>query len=214
MNEVTAQSGAASGRREERKAENRAKLLAAARKVFAEKGLGAATARDIVRETDLATGTFYNYFRDKEDAFQALLEESSERTRAAVREERLKLDVTLEERVEAAFRTYFELALEDRELFEVFRRNSGVIAADHNLFEPAIGELIEDLVEWAHAGDIPPVDIDYLATASAGLGFQIATHLMDREPPDVDGATQFCTRFFLGGVRALAEAATAASASP
>src|SRR5437763_11427710 len=95
------------GRREELKAQNRAKLLAAARKVFAEKGLGAATARDIVRETDLATGTFYNYFRDKEDAFQALLEESSERTRAAVREERLKLDVTLEERVEAAFRTYF-----------------------------------------------------------------------------------------------------------
>src|SRR5256885_6060635 len=111
-------SAAAAGRREERKAENRAKLLAAARKVFAEKGLGAATARDIVRETDLATGTFYNYFRDKEDVFQALLEESSERTRAAVREERLKLDVTLEERVEAAFRAYFELALEDRELFE------------------------------------------------------------------------------------------------
>ena len=37
------------GRREERKAQNRAKLLAAARKVFAEKGVGAATARDIVR---------------------------------------------------------------------------------------------------------------------------------------------------------------------
>src|SRR5205814_3897433 len=149
------------GRREELKAQNRAKLLAAARKVFAEKGLGAATARDIVRETDLATGTFYNYFRDKEDVFQVLLEESSERTRAAVREERLKLDVTLEERVEAAFRTYFELALEDRQLFEVFRRNSGVIAADQNLFEPAIGELIEDLVEWAQAGDIPPVDLYY-----------------------------------------------------
>jgi AcrR family transcriptional regulator len=199
--------GAAS-RREERKAENRAKLLAAARKVFAEKGLGAATARDIVRETDLATGTFYNYFRDKEDAFQALLEESAERTRAAVRQERLKLDLSLEERVEAGFRTYFGLALEDRELFEVFRRNSGVIASDANLFEPAIGELVEDLVEWAQAGDIPPVDLDYLATASAGLGFQIATHLIDRDPPDIEGATKFCTRFFLGGVRALAEAAT------
>src|SRR5947207_15561918 len=115
---------AAAGRREERKAENRAKLLAAARKVFGEKGLGAATARDIVRETDLATGTFYNYFRDKEDVFRALLEESGERIRAAAREGRLNLDLTLEERGEAGFRPYFELALENRGLFEVFSPNS------------------------------------------------------------------------------------------
>src|SRR5437870_4321018 len=153
----------AAGRREERKAENRAKLLAAARTVFAEKGLGAATARDIVRETDLATGTFYNYFRDKEDVFRALLEQAGERIRAAAREVRLNLDLTLEERVEAGFLTYFEMALENRELFEVFRRNSGVIASDENLFEPGIRELIEDLAEWAEAGDIPPIDLEYLA---------------------------------------------------
>src|SRR5256885_16491187 len=96
-------SAAAAGRREERKAENRARLLTAAQTVFAEKGLGAATARDIVRETDLATGTFYNYFRDKEDVFQALLEEAGEHIRAAAREVRLNLDLTLEERVEAGF---------------------------------------------------------------------------------------------------------------
>jgi AcrR family transcriptional regulator len=208
MSHVPEPDAAAAGRREERKAENRAKLLAAARKVFAEKGLGAATARDIVRETDLATGTFYNYFRDKEQVFQALLEESAERARAVVRIERRNLDITVEERVEGAFRAYFELALEDRQLFEVWRRNAGIIAADENLFEPAIGELFEDLGEWAEAGDIPTLDLDYLATACAGLGFQIATHLIDRDPPDVEGATKFCTRFFLGGVRALAESTT------
>src|SRR3954447_7546917 len=72
------------GRREERKAQNRAKLLVAARKVFAEKGYGEATARDIVRETDLASGTFYNYFADKQDAFMALLDEMGEKGRAVV----------------------------------------------------------------------------------------------------------------------------------
>jgi AcrR family transcriptional regulator len=196
----------AATRREERKAENRAKLMAAALTVFAEKGLGAATARDIVRETDLATGTFYNYFRDKEDVFRALLEESGERIRAAAREVRLNLDLTLEERVELGFLTYFEMALENHELFEVFRRNSGVIASDQNLFEPGIRELAEDLSEWAQAGDIPPIDLEYLATAIAGLGFQIATHLISRDPPDLDGAAKFCTRFLLGGIRAVAEA--------
>src|SRR3954447_10944170 len=86
-------------RREERKAQNRAKLLDAARKVFAEKGLGEATARDIVRETDLASGTFYNYFRDKEDAFRALLEEMAQRSRAIVRAQRREPGRTMEERV-------------------------------------------------------------------------------------------------------------------
>jgi AcrR family transcriptional regulator len=83
---------ATAGRREERKAQNRAKLLEAARKVFAEKGYGAATARDIVRETDLATGTFYNYFEDKQAVFMALLEEMGDKGRAIAREQRLDED--------------------------------------------------------------------------------------------------------------------------
>src|SRR5215218_6533673 len=119
---------AAVGRREERKAQNRAKLLDAARKVFAEKGLGEATARDIVRETDLASGTFYNYFRDKEDAFRALLEEMAERSRALVRAQRQVPGASVEERVANAYRAYFEWAVEETELFLVFRRNAGAIA--------------------------------------------------------------------------------------
>src|SRR3982751_741042 len=87
------------GRREERKAQNRQKLLEAARKVFAEKGLGEATARDIVRETDLASGTFYNYFTDKEDAFRALLGQMAERSRALVRAQRRAAGLSVEQRV-------------------------------------------------------------------------------------------------------------------
>src|ERR1051325_10456523 len=51
---------------EQSKAENPAALLKAARAVFAEMGYGAASVRDIVRRTDLASGTFYNYFKDKD----------------------------------------------------------------------------------------------------------------------------------------------------
>ena len=61
-----------SGRREQSKAENRAALLKAARTVFAEMGYGAAGVRDIVRRTDLASGTFYNYFKDKAERLALL----------------------------------------------------------------------------------------------------------------------------------------------
>lgn len=207
MGRLTADSPALAGRREERKAHNRAKLLAAARRVFAEKGLGEATARDIVRETDLATGTFYNYFTDKEDAFRALLAELSEKARAAARRQRRRPGRTLEERIEAAYRVYFQIAVEDRELFAVVRRNASVIAMlpDENLFEAGIGELFEDLIEWRAEGHLPlsALDLDYLATSMAGAGFQVANRLMDREPLDIDAAARFCTQLFIGGINQL-----------
>ena len=193
------------GRREELKAQNRAKLLAAARKVFAEKGVGAATARDIVRETDLATGTFYNYFDDKNDVFRALITDHAEQARRIARAERRKPGRSVEERVQGAYRGYFELVLENREMFAVLRRNAGAISvvANDEVFEPAIRELVEDLADWADAGEIPRVDLDYLGTAMAAVAFQVAIHLVEREPPDVEAAASFCTKVFLGGIAAL-----------
>jgi AcrR family transcriptional regulator len=197
-NEVT-------GRREELKAQNREKLLAAARKVFAEKGLGAATARDIVRETDLASGTFYNYFEDKNDVFRALIEELADKAREVVRAQRRVPGRTVEQRIEGAYRAYFELVLEERELFEVLRRNAGLVGVvnDEEIFGAGIRELFVDLTDWSDAGDLPAIDLDYLATAMVGAGFQVANHLLDREPADVDAAARFCTRLFMGGIPAL-----------
>src|SRR5260221_3323149 len=74
---ATTAGGERSGRREQNKAENRAALLKAARSVFAEMGYGAAGVRDIVRRTDLASGTFYNYFKDKGEIFEAVVSEMS-----------------------------------------------------------------------------------------------------------------------------------------
>jgi AcrR family transcriptional regulator len=200
-----ADSYALSGRREERKAQNREKLLTAARHVFAEKGLGEATARDIVRETDLATGTFYNYFESKEHVFRALLQELSAKARTAVSAQRGRPGASVEERIHGAYRAYFELAVEDAELFAVFRRNAGAIAMmpEEGLFEAGVAELFGDLVDWAREGSIPDVDMGYLAPAMVGTGFQVATQLVDRDPPDVEGAARFCTQLFMGGIPAL-----------
>ena len=63
------------GRRAFNRADNRAAILQAARQVFAELGFGGATVRDIIRRTNLATGTFYNYFDSKESVFSALNDE-------------------------------------------------------------------------------------------------------------------------------------------
>src|SRR6516164_9080731 len=98
---------ATGGRRELTKAQNRQTILAAARQVFAEMGFGAATVRDIIRATPLASGTFYNYFKSKEEVYQAIRDEVALAIRPRLREERAKAS-TMEEFVLASFKTFFD----------------------------------------------------------------------------------------------------------
>jgi hypothetical protein len=122
-----------------------------------------------------------------------------------VRAQRKQPGRTLEERIEGAYQAYFELVLDERELFIMLRRNAGVFSQTGTLglLEGGIGDLVEDMAEWEEAGDLPRVDLDYLATAMVGAAWQIATHLVERQPPDVEAATKFCARLFVGGIRAL-----------
>ena len=195
-------------KRTEQKRENRAKLLDAARKVFAEKGLAAATARDIVRETDLATGTFYNYFVDKEDAFRAVMQEFNEPARAAAREQRLQPGVGLEDRIYNSYCAFFELVVADPQMFEILRRNADAIATlgTGDLFEDAIRELVEDMRQWIAEGELP-AEVEpwlvHVARSLAGGGYQIAAHIADEGVSDVDATARFCTRLMLGGLRGL-----------
>jgi AcrR family transcriptional regulator len=192
---------ALAGKREQTKAANRAAILDAARTVFSEIGYGAATVRDIVRETDLATGTFYNYFPDKESVLHALLDEAAAEIRSRVREAR-KSSHTIEQFVEGGFRAYYGYLVEDPETFGMLRRNAGTI---RSLFdEPTVGagvqELREDLGAGIRSGLLPEHDVEYMSAAMVGAGFEVAVRMLDRTPPDVDGAVAFVTRIFLAGL--------------
>ncbi len=59
-----------------RKARTRAALLSASRHLFAEHGFESTTIAEIAEQADTAIGSFYNYFRTKEDLLAALLEET------------------------------------------------------------------------------------------------------------------------------------------
>jgi AcrR family transcriptional regulator len=199
-----------SGRREERKAQNRAKLLRAARRVFAEKGFGEATARDIVRETDLATGTFYNYFKDKEELFRALLAEFQQRVSDATLPLRRDETLTLEERIGQGALAFFQVVAEDCELFYVLRRNAGAIAIlpSEALFPEGMAELAEDLDNWTIEGTLPVIDLDYLSAAIAGAAFQIANRMVERDPPDPEEAARFTARAVIGVIQSVAADST------
>jgi AcrR family transcriptional regulator len=195
---------ATAGRREARKAQNRAAILDAAREVFAELGYDAAAVRDIVRRTELASGTFYNYFPDKETVFRAVLDETAREVRVRLRTVRARAR-TLSAFVGDAYREWFGFLAEDRLMFELMKRNAGPI---RSLFgDPILGsgvdELLVDLAEAIERGDLPELDADYMAGAMAGVALELGVRMAEREPPDVDGAARFATELFLGGIARL-----------
>lgn len=192
---------APAGKREQTKVANRAAILDAALQLFGELGYGAATVRDIVRRTDLATGTFYNYFPDKESVLRALVEDAATEARVLVRAAR-RSSHDLESFVESGFRAYFEFLASDPLLFDLLRRNAGTIRALYD--EPAIGagtvELAEDLRVGITAGVVPDLDVEYMARAMVGAAFEIAVLMLEREPADVDGAVAFISNLIVGGI--------------
>ena len=193
------------GRREATKAANRGAILEAAREVFAELGYGQATVRDVIRRTELASGTFYNYFPDKKSVLRALVEDNAAVVQERLREARARAD-TLEEFVRDGYRVYFEYLLEDRPTFELMRRNAGTIR--ELMGEPALGagvhDLEADLRTLVQRGDLPQLDTEYVAAAMAGVGVEVGIRMIERDPPDVDGATEFAVALFLGGLERLA----------
>ncbi len=196
---------APTGRREATKAANRAAILTAARGVFGELGYGAASVRDIVRRTDLAAGTFYNYFPDKEAVFRALVEETSDEARARVAAARAAAR-NPRAFVEEGFRAYFAFIVEDPDRHAFLRRNAGTIRFlfDDVVLPAVTGDLVLDLRAAIGRGDLPDVDVEYTAHAMIAVGLELGTRLIERDPPDVEGATRFATELFLGGMARVA----------
>lgn len=87
----------------------RTAMMQAAVRVFAEKGYHAATVRDIVREANVAIGTFYFYFPDKETLFVHLFEETAAFLLQAI-EQALNSRGTLPAQLEAAIQAYINVA--------------------------------------------------------------------------------------------------------
>jgi AcrR family transcriptional regulator len=193
------------GKRERNKAENRAAILAAARRVFAELGYDGATIRDVIRGTPLAAGTFYNYFPDKESLLRALFDESMRRLHRRAKEGRAGA-TTLADLVRCTFRDAFAFLAEDRDAFELMQRNAGAIRAilDEPAFIANRDDLRDDIARAVAAARLRRVDPEYLTAAINGVAFEVAAVMVERRPADVAGATAFATRLVLGGIPAVA----------
>ncbi|HUR41356.1 MAG TPA: helix-turn-helix domain-containing protein [Verrucomicrobiae bacterium] len=193
------------GKREQNKQTNRNAILTAARQVFSEHGYDAVTIRDVVRQTELATGTFYNYFSTKEELLRALIESHMRdltaeltRVRGAAR--------SLDTFVHGAYLAAFTAIAQDPVLYNLMLRNE---AAVRSLYQESImglstQALRDDIRDATRRGIMPALDADYLAAAFFGAGYEMGRILAESPKKDPVAAAAFATRLFLGGVHAFA----------
>jgi AcrR family transcriptional regulator len=195
------------GKREQTKVQNREIILDAARKVFAELGFGATTVRDIIRATPLASGTFYNYFKSKEEVYQAIQDELALALRPRLRDDRLKAK-TVEEFISSTFRSFMEFVAEDHVNFRNIRHTADTTRIRIHTPEIVAGfeELREDIEKAIGQGLFPPIDADYLMASIVGIAFEVAERMLQREHRDPAAAAAFATALCVGGIRMLPHA--------
>ncbi len=171
-------------RTERRKAHTRAQLLNAAAEVMAARGFHDAKVHEIAARADVGTGTFYNYFRTKDEIFEALIADTIAGLAEALEAARDE-HMPTRERMRTGWRTVLEYAQGNRPRLRVFfGEGHGFHAFIQQAYEVFAADYQAELREAIRAGDVRPCDTGLLAAAIVGMASQVVSWWMDH--PDVD----------------------------
>jgi len=96
------------GKRAPQKEQVRKRLLQEGLILFSTLGLEKTTVADIVLKSEVARGTFYNYFPDTQSLFDALIEELNLSVKSAIQQTRKESD-NVYDYLYGTFKSYFDL---------------------------------------------------------------------------------------------------------
>ncbi|HTN34194.1 MAG TPA: TetR/AcrR family transcriptional regulator [Marinobacter sp.] len=200
------------GKRELNRRRNHQAILDAARECFRERGYDNSTIRDIIRRTNLAAGTFYNYFSSKQDIFAALLTDFLSHLNDNLIHNRRSAE-TIEDFIHNAYMALYTATARDPLVYELAHRNDRALRElfGSDILGLTMLSLEDDVREAVERGLIPPLDQDYLCSAFFGVAYEVSLTVARRvyQYPQAANdealkATQFSTALFLGGIPSLA----------
>jgi AcrR family transcriptional regulator len=155
-------------RSERRRAATRSRILAAGRELFAEHGVSATRIGEITERADVAAGSFYNHFTDKDDLVDAVMAELTEEQGALVDEQTRELEDPAAV-VAFAHVHFVRLAREDPSFGQLLIR----LDASHRVMAGALGpRALRDIQRGLDSGRFTfgPAAAAVLATGGALLG--------------------------------------------
>ena len=181
-------------------------LAAAAKEVFAEKGFQKSSIKDITRVAGIATGTFYLYFKNKEEFFKVLAEELYDELLEHIRSERRKVDGRLE-KLQVSMETCVKLFIQERKLAKLLLIQvpgaSPLIHKQLSALQDGLVELaVEDLDDAVSSGLIPPQDTHISALALVGGFHAILLNWLENESPfDLEKAITGYFKYSIAGLK-------------
>lgn len=174
----------AAKKRTEMVEETRGKLIAAARKAFAEKGYAVASMDDLTASVGLTRGALYHHFGDKKGLLQAVIDqmdaEMLEQTRAARAQAQDKWQGLMAEGI-----TYIRLALEP-EIQRIMLLDGPSVLGDpsqwpnQNACLQTTTALLQELIA---EGTVRPVDAEAAARLVNGAALNAALWIAAAEAP-------------------------------
>lgn len=167
-------------------------MMQASVRVFAEKGYHAATIRDIVQEADVAVGTFYFYFPDKETLFVHLYEETAHFLLQAI-QQGIQSRTTFPQKLSAGLQAYINIAVYEPAVVQLLL--VGGVGAVPSLAVKR-SEFRENLINtWQRPLDmaldnayIVPQNTRRIAEALAGAFDEVVLNLLNNPDPESEAA--------------------------
>ncbi|WP_395664349.1 TetR/AcrR family transcriptional regulator [Methylocella sp.] len=199
----------ASEKREQTRQQNSAEIQAAAWRVFCSVGLDGANVRDIVKQSGLSPGTFYNYFRTKEAIFEVVAQNLFERLREATRAARARAR-DVDELVVIAYSSYLEFLQATEGALEFTDRNQHHLRSQlypSTAIAGILQDLEQDLRRFIGRDAMSDEDVFLFASMIIAAGAE-AVFSATRLPGVGPGALlAFLTKFMLRGLGAWVGAA-------
>lgn len=146
----------------------RRRLLEAAEEVFAEQGFYRASISEITRRAGVAQGTFYIYFKAKEDIFRELVRQLSHDLRREL-QEAVAAIVDRRDAERVGFETFLRFVLRRRNLYTVMRECEFVDPDLYRWYYERLAEgYVRGLRQGIARGQIRPLHPEALAYALMG----------------------------------------------
>lgn len=129
--------------KEKQNKERRERLLQCSTDLFIEKGYFNTSIRDIIDRSGIGTGTFYNYFIDKEDILKTLLEDFAEQIISGI-SEYYTVENDLYRRFVETKRLTMEVFAQNEALSEIYSR----VAGTSDPIDQCLQEFEDKLIEF------------------------------------------------------------------
>ena len=189
-------------KRSQTKKHNRRIILDAARDVFSREGYRTATVRDIIGATSLASGTFYNYFKSKEEVYAALRDELALELRPSLRLARQNAQ-TADDFVTGTFRAFLSHVAQHPEPVAAIDTREDQVSAVMRQIVMGADDLRQDVQSAIEKGLFADIDAELLAAAIIGVAFEVADVMRRRKLADPQGTIRFCSELILRGLPSL-----------